>query len=849
HVGGADGFVAKYNSNGILQWVTVASSNQNVALRDVKISGGEIYAAGDYEDVLSVGTSSLTNSGGFDAFGMKLASNGSLTWLVGAGSDQDDSYNTVTAFGGNAYFGGFYTGNVLTFNSTAVVSLNNSQVGSKEGVLSKYNSSTGALVSHGLVYGQGDDEVTDLTNDGTKIYYTGYFENSTVFPGLTSVSVPHREFFVARCAANLNTEWRNYATTSGANLSEGKSIDINSSQQLVATGFFAGSTTYLGSNLTSNGTNDFIVAYIDPTNGTGINIKNYGGSSDDFANSVSIKSNQEIYVTGTIRNTVVFTPITKTATANNNVYWGKYGCITGTAVISGSTAICIGDSALLTFTLTGTSPFKFKYTNGTDTFSVGPLVTNSYTTYVSPSSTKTYQLVSYESFACSSSVSGSAVITVYAPVTNNDILNSNEICPSGSTVLLDGNLPSGGGGSYIYNWEFSQNGLPFGSLGPPVSTEDYNATASATVTKYRRLAKTAACPTWVSSDTITIDAPMTGNFITTGPQTICQGTAVSINAPIPTNGGTFIYLWEQSADSTVWTSANNTNPNNLQNYIPPILTTTTYFRRQVKSGACGFSPSSGVKITVHDPIVNNTIVSTSQFICSTIVPDTIFADTALGGENGLVFYKWQDSIVGGSWNDASGVTADSTSYSPGLLTQTTFYRRVVSGSVCGNDTTVIYSITVDQPVTANSIAADTTICYGTAPNPIQGLPSTNGYPISWEKNLDSNNVGGWTLISGATLNTFNPGIITDTIYFRRIVDGGFCPDSYSNVVTVNVPLPISNNIISSDMTVCYGTDSLTLAGSTLAGGSGNNSLIWESSTDNITFTPIAINGNQVDYTT
>jgi len=851
-LGNSDAFVAKYNSNGVFQWVVVGSSLGNDVVRDVKIIGSEVYVAGDYGGAFSVatgsGTSNLTNSGGLDAFGVKISTGGNLSWIVGAGSNQDDSYNSVSIFGGSAYFGGYYSGSFLGFKSTAVVSSNNSNPGFKEGILAKYNTNSGAYTTHALIAGPGDDEITDMTNDNSKIYYTGYFENATIFPGLTSVTEPHKEFFVVRCASTFNTEWMNRATTSGVNVSRGNTLEIDSLQHLLVSGQYAGVTNFLGNSYTSNGGIDFLVSYIDPITGNNISTNSYGGSGTDIANAVSIKSNEEVYVTGKYRNNVVFTPISKTATPNDNTFWGRYGCIPGSAVLSGNNTICAGNSTLLTFTATGPTPYLYQYTDGTSIFSVGPVSVSSHSISISPSITTNYQLLGFESFSCSSAVSGAALVTVHPTVTNNDILSPNAICLSSGSVILDGNLPTGGGGGYIYNWEFSQNGAPFSGLGPPVTTEDFSANAISTVTKYIRSVKTVSCSNLVFSDTVTVDATMSDNTITTPSQSICQGSSISILAVVPTNGGTYTYLWEKSFDNIVWSNADAVN--NQQNYTPPILTSTAYFRRKVSSGACGFSSSVSIKITVDYPIGDNIINATNPTTCNSTVPDSIIGSTPTLG-SGLGFaYLWQKSTAAApAWVNAVGANITSKSYLPPLLSETTYFRRRVISGVCAVSFSNIDSIDVHILVTNNTIAGDTTICYLTSPNTIIGPPASNSFAISWEQNMDSTLVTGWLAIPGAILATYNSGNLLDTIFFRRIVEGGYCPDSYSNIITISVSQPIANNSITDDADVCYGTDSLLLIGSTISGGVGNNTFSWEESTDNIAFNPITINGNQSNYIT
>ena len=54
----------------------------------------------------------------------------------------------------------------------------------------------------------------------------------------------------------------------------------------------------------------------------------------------------------------------------------------------------VGDSTNLSFSLTGSAPFKLVYTDGTSNFTVDNITTTSYSVYVKPTKTSTYKPVS-----------------------------------------------------------------------------------------------------------------------------------------------------------------------------------------------------------------------------------------------------------------------------------------------------------------------------------------------------------------------------------------------------------------------------------------------------------------------
>ncbi|MEI7831186.1 MAG: T9SS type A sorting domain-containing protein [Prolixibacteraceae bacterium] len=85
-----------------------------------------------------------------------------------------------------------------------------------------------------------------------------------------------------------------------------------------------------------------------------------------------------------------------------------------TAEISGTTSICQGSTATLTFTLGGNGPWNFTYTNGTTPLTVTNQASSTYTVGVTPVSTKTYTLTSINNNCNSGTIGGSATVTVNA---------------------------------------------------------------------------------------------------------------------------------------------------------------------------------------------------------------------------------------------------------------------------------------------------------------------------------------------------------------------------------------------------------------------------------------------------
>ena len=244
-----------------------------------------------------------------------------------------------------------------------------------------------------------------------------------------------------------------------------------------------------------------------------------------------------------------------------------------------------------------------------------------------------------------------------------------------------------------------------------------------------------------------------------------------------------------SGDATqtfAWTSTPAGFTSNVQNPTAVTPTATTTYTLTV-TGFGGCSASDDTVITVNPILANNT-VSSAQVICSGATPAMLTGSTPTGG-SGTYSYSWESSTTSstGGFTAASGINSNS-DYTPGALTQTAWYRRVVSSGSC-SDTSAVIAITVEQAIVNNSISSGQTICSGATPAMLSGSTPTGGsgtYNYSWESSTTDANTG-FAAASGANTNAdYTPGALTQTTWFRRVVTGGACAASTSNAVEITV---------------------------------------------------------------
>ncbi|WP_069661270.1 PKD domain-containing protein [Arcticibacter eurypsychrophilus] len=179
-----------------------------------------------------------------------------------------------------------------------------------------------------------------------------------------------------------------------------------------------------------------------------------------------------------------------------------------------------------------------------------------------------------------------------------------------------------------------------------------------------------------------------------GNVTICSGQGVSASGQLPAGGnGIYTYQWETSLDNIGWTVSGSEK---LPDY-KAVFTTSTYIRRVVQSGPCSFT-SNVVLVTVQDPLSNNVIL-TDQAVCLGN-PTAKITGTAPVGGDGTYSYQWQKSIDLMTWTDVQtdGTLSD---LQPLVLSESTWYRRVVTTLLCNGDQKSISNVI---KVTINPLA-------------------------------------------------------------------------------------------------------------------------------------------------
>ena len=315
--------------------------------------------------------------------------------------------------------------------------------------------------------------------------------------------------------------------------------------------------------------------------------------------------------------------------------------------------------------------------------------------------------------------------------------------------------------------------------------------------------------------TITVQAPpVTGTI--NGPDSLCissaSGTLNLTGASAP------VLDWESSIDGVTWSGIGNTTT--TENFTS--LAQTTMYRAQIDGGVCTNAYSDTFTVVISDLSVAGVLNNDSVFCGSGSL------DLSLVSFSGDIT-GWESSSDGTSWNPIAN-TNDT--YNTGTLTSSTYYRTTVKNGVCPVDISNQVFIEVQPALNAGNITGGGSFCESNATG-ILTLSGNSGNIVKWE---ESTNGGiSWSDIAN-TSSTENYTNLSQTTWYRVLIDGGACANKYSDTAYVTVSPNTVAGILSADASICQGdSDSLYLSGNI------GDIISWEYSNDGTAWLPTNTN--------
>jgi gliding motility-associated-like protein len=253
--------------------------------------------------------------------------------------------------------------------------------------------------------------------------------------------------------------------------------------------------------------------------------------------------------------------------------------------------------------------------------------------------------------------------------------------------------------------------------------------------------------------------------------------------------------------------------------------------RRGNNGSAGGAVAN-LKFPLHGFLFNS--LNGTDTLCEGQQPNLITASMPKGGKTDYI-YTWLQSNDNSSWSPASG-SGDSLNFQPGVLNETTYFTRVVeSGDV--SDTALSLEIFVYNAIDGNNLALRDTLCSGTSPGSLTGGNLTGGdgsYAYLWQSSSD---LSTWT--NRVSTPALNEGTLTQSTYYRRIVESAnVCVDTSATDTLTILPLIGNNTILSPDTAVCELLDAGTILSTSPTGGDEIYRFQWQESEDDLSYTDI-----------
>ncbi|WP_346320999.1 hypothetical protein, partial [Chitinophaga sp. YIM B06452] len=273
--------------------------------------------------------------------------------------------------------------------------------------------------------------------------------------------------------------------------------------------------------------------------------------------------------------------------------------------------------------------------------------------------------------------------------------------------------------------------------------------------------------------TVTINTPSTAPTISLPTPNICVGASATLTLTGGTLGSNSQWVWYRGNCTTGTEIARGVNSITVNP-----TTTTTYSVRAEGPMTCSNSACVSATVTVYQmPAAAD--AGPDQDNCNNATFTMNATAPGIAGAQGT----WTVVPAGITISDIHSRNATVTV--PAGTTATLTWT-ITNGSCTSTPDDVI--LINRNPVANNTIQQNQVLCPpNTTPAALTGSATVTGgtgtYTYQWESS--SNAASGFTAIGSATGATYQPGALTATTYYRRVVTSGPCT-SISNVIEVRV---------------------------------------------------------------
>ncbi len=314
-----DIFLAKMDDTGTVEWVNSIGGQEDDLISNLTVdAAGNVYIVGLYRgDVNFDANTRFISDGGGDCYLAKYNTDGILEWVVrGVGNESNAAFDVAVDIEGNAWFTGRFTGTMTVLDAERNQSVVLESAGGTDVYVLKFDPD-GALLAFNSAGGPGNDLGNRITTGlGGEVYLGGEFEDTVNF-GTDLTSIGGADVFYASLDVDAEPIW--VVSEGGQDTDESRGVAVGEDGDLYAIGTFEGTATFGNTTLNSVGDKDIYVGRYDASNGDVEWIIQGGGAQQERVGGIVV-ADERVYIGGAIQDVATFGSIVHRSAGREDIF-------------------------------------------------------------------------------------------------------------------------------------------------------------------------------------------------------------------------------------------------------------------------------------------------------------------------------------------------------------------------------------------------------------------------------------------------------------------------------------------------------------------------------------------------
>ena len=321
---GWDAFVTKLTPTGSVAWAipgTTGAVGQKAGARAVAaLADGSTIVVGEFNGQMTLGSTTLTSTGGWDVFIARVMPGGTVAWAIPGGSPtgDDGAYGVSALPAGGVVVTGLFTG-TMTLGGRVLGS-----AGDKDAWVAKVTAG-GSVAWATSAGGTGADWGMGVSalDDGSSVV-TGFFSSTPArFGGTALETAGGNDIFVAKVTPRGQFAWA--IRGGGTGTDRGQAVATQPDGSATVTGYYSGtgSATFGGTPMPAGSGSGVLVARVQP-NGQVAWATGTGGAGTNRGTGVTSASNASTTVVGFFAQEVAFGAASLVGRSGTNPFVANY---------------------------------------------------------------------------------------------------------------------------------------------------------------------------------------------------------------------------------------------------------------------------------------------------------------------------------------------------------------------------------------------------------------------------------------------------------------------------------------------------------------------------------------------